>query len=111
VGDQIDESAVTPASKAHRPPLQPADHLQVHLDLERDRIRVRGRATVGRGLHAAMNYAVLCGTALSTTTLAVALCLLSHATREITFVIAAGGGLLVLLLGLIHIRTAQRGRE
>lgn len=105
IGDRVDESAVTPAPKAHEPPLQ-VDELHLQVQVNPDGVSVDGRAKVGGGVHRAINYALVCVTAAGTAAAAVCLCRLAHAGGWATFLISAPIGLLVLGLGVVYIWSA-----
>jgi hypothetical protein len=108
---RVDESATVPSEKAHKPPLQPApaaDKVRVHVGINSDGVSVDGKAEVGRGIHDAVNYAVVCGAALATATVAVGLCLMAGANGWGTFLVAAAASAVVLALGLIRTSTKRR---
>jgi hypothetical protein len=95
VGDQLDESAVIPAPKAHVPPLQG--------------VSVEGRARVVDDVHPAVNYATVCGTATATVTITAALYAIRHVNGWVTLAIASVTGGTILALGLI--RTSARRKQ
>jgi len=102
IGDQVDESAVTPSPKAHVPPLQPPDVLHLRVDLQPDGISLEGKARVGRGMHSAIDYAVVCITSMVAVTVAVLLSYLCNAPGWATFMIATTVAGLIMMIGLIR---------
>jgi hypothetical protein len=106
----IDESGETPSAKAYAQPLV-RDDVRVRFDLSRGRLSVDGQAKVSKGIHDAVNYAVVCGLALLAAVVAVALCIVRHASGGTTFMIAAAVFVLIFAIGLIRTSTKQTRRD
>jgi hypothetical protein len=113
VGDQLDESSLTPAPKAFRPPLlrQELDHVGFSLQASSDGVSMSGGAKVRAGVHSSVNYAVVCGTALTAAVVAVLLCRWWHTSGWVALSIAAGAGITVLTVGVLTTLTNRNNDQ
>ncbi|GAA5181661.1 hypothetical protein GCM10023322_16850 [Rugosimonospora acidiphila] len=97
VADSIDESAVEPSPRVYGPPLVP-DRMRFQVTVPP--VSIETEVHVNGGLHAATNYAVVCGVALAVGVVAFLLCSLAGASGWIVLGVAPGAFILVLILGL-----------
>jgi hypothetical protein len=109
-GQQVDESAVAPTSKAHEPPLRPVDQLRLRMGFSPNRISIDGKVTVVRGMQAAADFLVVCAAALIMAGGAAGLCYIWHASGLSTFLITASAGAITFAAGLVYV-LVRRARD